>query len=251
MNTKLNNYKAGFLISFLFMAGELFAGSTAMEIIRKMDNSQNATNQVITSSMVIKGRRATRTIESKSWIQGDEKSYTEYLAPAREKGTKMLKVGDKLWIYYPSADRVVNISGHMLRRSVMGSDMSYEDMMERRSTEETYDAVIEDEEKIGDRMTYRILMTAKVDDVAYQKVKIWIDKTRYIALKQELYAASGKLLKRLDTLSVMKTDRGWYPSHMRFKDVLKDGDGTEFKVYKILFDQKVKASRFKKGQLRR
>lgn len=238
-------------MGLLFLGGELLAEPTAMEIIKRMDNAQNASNQVITSSMTIKGRRATRTIESKSWIKGNEKSYTEYLAPAREKGTKMLKVGEKLWIYYPRADRVVNISGHMLRRSVMGSDMSYEDMMERRSTEETYNAEIEGEEKIGDRMTYRILMKAKLDDVAYQKAVIWIDKTRYIALKQELYAASGKLLKRLDTLAVMKTSKGWYPSHMRFKDVLKDGDGTEFKVTKILFDQKISDKRFKKGQLRR
>ena len=111
--------------------------------------------------------------------------------------------------------------------------------------------LIEGEEKIGERMTYRILMNAKVDDVAYQKVRIWIDKTRYIALQQELYAASGKLLKRLDTLAVMETSRGWYPSHMRFKDVLKEGGGTEFLVKSILFDQKISKKRFKKGQLRR
>jgi len=243
--------KISLLLGLLFLAGDLLAGPTALEIIRKMDALQNADNQVIISSMTIKGRRATRTIESKSWIQGTEKSFTEYLAPAREKGTKMLKVGGKLWTYYPRADRVVNISGHMLRRSVLGSDMSYEDMMERRSTEETYNAVLEDEEEIGERMCYRILMTAKVDDVAYQKVKIWIDKTRFIALKQELYAASGKLLKRLDTLAVMKTSKGWYPSHMRFKDVLKDGSGTEFRVKSILFNQKISKKRFQKGQLRR
>ena len=243
--------KLSFVVGLLMLAGELLAGPTALEIIKKMDALQNGDNQVIVSSMIIKGRRTTRTIKSKSWIQGDEKSFTELLAPAREKGIKMLKVGGKLWIYYPRADRVVNISGHMLRRSVMGSDMSYEDMMERRSIEETYHAVLEGEEKIGERMSYRILMTAKVDDVAYQKVKVWIDKTRYITLKQELYAASGKLLKRLDTLAVMKSSKGWYPSHVRFKDVLKEGDGTEFRVKSILFDQKISKKRFQKGQLRR
>ena len=42
----------------------------------------------------------------------------------------MLKIGDQLWIYSPSTDRTIQIAGHMLRQSVMGSDMSYEDMME-------------------------------------------------------------------------------------------------------------------------
>jgi len=238
-------------LALFWPAADLFAGPNAMEIIKQMDRSQNGDNQIITSSMTIKGRRATRIIESKSWIQGKDNSFTEYLSPARERGTKMLKLGNRLWIYYPKADRVVNISGHMLRRSVMGSDMSYEDMMERRSTEETYDAVIEAEEEVAGRMTYRILMTAKLEDVAYQKVKIWIDKTRFVALKQELYAASGKLLKQLDTLEVMQTDRGWYPSRMKFKDTLKEGEGTEFQVTEILFDQKIPARRFQKGQLRR
>ena len=62
---------------------------------------------------------------------------------------------------------------------------------------------------------------------------IWIDKVRFVALRQELYAKSGKLLKRFETLGVMKTKKGWYPSHMRFKDVLKDGGGTEYKVTEI------------------
>ena len=243
--------KLGLLSTLLFMAGSLLAEPSAIDIIRKVDEQLNGNNQIITSSMIIKGRRATRTIESKSWIQGADKSFTEYLAPAREKGTKMLKVEDKLWIYYPNADRIVSISGHMLRRSLMGSDMSYEDMMERRSTEETYNAVIEGDEEIGGRSVYRILMTAKVDDVAYQKVRIWIDKTRFIPLKQELYAASGKLLKRLDTLNVIETSKGWYPSHIRFKDVLKEGDGTEFKIESILFDQEFSQNQFSKGQLRR
>ena len=239
------------LVGFLLLAGDLLAAPTAMQIINKMDKSQNAKNQIITSTMIIHGRRATREVASKSWIIGDEKSYTEYLAPAREKGTKMLKVGDKLWIYYPKADRIVSISGHMLRRSVMGSDISYEDMMEKRSTEETYDATLLGEETIDGRKSYKIELIAKLPDVAYQKVVIWVDKERFVGLKQELYAASGKLLKRFTTLAVMKTKKGWYASHMKFKDVLKDGKGTEYRVKEVLFDQKIPAKRFQKGQLRR
>ncbi|MDT8445634.1 MAG: outer membrane lipoprotein-sorting protein [bacterium] len=229
----------------------LKAAPEAMSIVRKMDQSLNSKNQVITSTMVIHGKRATRSIESKSWILGKDQSFTEYLAPARERGTKMLKLGDQLWIYYPSADRVVNISGHMLRREVMGSDMSYEDMMERRPREELYEALLEGEEEIQGRPVYRILLSAQVPDVAYQKIRLWVDKERYVPLRQELFAASGKLLKVLETLEVMQTTKGWYPQRMRFKDVLKSGQGTEFTVEELLFDQEIPESRFHKGQLRR
>ena len=69
---------------------------TAEDILKQIDENLTSENQVMTSSMVVHGRRATRTIVSKSWVVGTEKSFTEYLSPPREAGTKMLKVGDEL-----------------------------------------------------------------------------------------------------------------------------------------------------------
>ena len=74
---------------------------TVDSIIRKMDQNLNAKSRVLTSKMIVKGRRSSRTIESKNWVIGTEKAFTEYISPAREAGTKMLKIGDKLWTYSP------------------------------------------------------------------------------------------------------------------------------------------------------
>ncbi len=98
--------------------------------------------QILESEMVIHGRRNGRTVSSKGYTEGTAKSFTEYLSPEREKGTKMLKLDDKLWIYSPSSDRTIQLSGHMLRQSVMGSDLSYEDMMEDRKLTEMYNAKV-------------------------------------------------------------------------------------------------------------
>ena len=54
----------------------------------------------------------------------------------------MLKLDKRLWIYSPSTDRTIQLSGHLLRQSVMGSDLSYEDMMEERKLSEVYTAEI-------------------------------------------------------------------------------------------------------------
>lgn len=94
-------------------------------IIKKVDENRLTDSKVIVSKMIIHGQRVERTVEAKSWQRNIDDSFTEYLAPAREKGTKMLKLGDQLWIYSPSTDRTILISGHMLRQSVMGSDLSY------------------------------------------------------------------------------------------------------------------------------
>ena len=113
-----------------------------LEIIGEIDKNMNAKTRVLTSKMIVHGRRSSRTIESKNWVMGIDQAFTEYLSPPREAGTKMLKLGNKLWTYSPQTDRVIQISGHMLRQSVMGSDMSYNDMMEDRPIEELYSATI-------------------------------------------------------------------------------------------------------------
>ena len=106
------------------------AEENAEAILKKIDENRVSGNKVILSEMIIHGRRGSRTVRIKSWIQGTEKSFSEYLDPPRERGTKMLKLGDQLWTYYPASDRIILIAGHMLRQSVMGSDLSYEDMLE-------------------------------------------------------------------------------------------------------------------------
>jgi hypothetical protein len=112
-------------IPMLFICISLNAQNpSAREIIEKVDKNMSAESRIFTSKMIIHNRRNTRTIESKSWSLGETKSYSEYLSPPREQGTKMLKLDNQLWIFSPSTDRIIQISGHMLRQSVMGSDLS-------------------------------------------------------------------------------------------------------------------------------
>ena len=99
-----------FLYSFCFTQSYHMS---ADDIIKEIDKNLNAESRIITSKMVVKGRRSNRTIKSKNWIVGTELAFTEYLAPPREAGTKMLKIGEKLYTYSPQTDRVIQISGHI------------------------------------------------------------------------------------------------------------------------------------------
>lgn len=222
----------------------------AKQILEKVDANMSSKNRVFESSMTILGRRGSRTIISKSYAEGTKKSFTEYLSPASEKGTKMLKLDKQLWIYSPSTDRTIQLSGHMLRQSVMGSDLSYEDMMDDRKLTDVYDAVITDEEMIEGRKTWLLTLTAKVSDATYHTQKIWIDTERFIPLKQELYAKSGKLLKQTELSDVIQVQGRWFPSTIVYKDMLKQGDGTEFRMTKISFDQKIPEHIFTKASLK-
>ena len=148
-----------FLSSFLFpQSGQM----SANDIMRAMDKNLNAESRIVTSKMVVRGRRNSRTIESKNWVVGTELAFTEYLSPPREAGTKMLKLGQKLYTYSPQTDRVIQISGHMLRQSVMGSDMSYNDMMEDRPIEELYKATIEGSVNLDGRDHWIIVLLSLI-----------------------------------------------------------------------------------------
>ncbi|MCK9290331.1 MAG: outer membrane lipoprotein-sorting protein [Bacteroidales bacterium] len=237
------------LLCLTFFAASTFA-QDAEEIIKRVDNNLSAKSRIVESEMTVHGRRSSRTISSKSYTVGNEKSFTEYLSPAREKGTKMLKLDKEMWLYSPSTDRTIMISGHMLRQSVMGSDLSYEDMMEDRKLTDIYSASLIGEETIEERVCYVVQLTAKVNDVAYETQKIWVDAGRFIPLKQELYAKSGQLLKQVTLSDVKQVSSRWYPMKMIYKDVLKDGKGTEWLITHIEFDKPIQDHIFSKASLK-
>ena len=239
-----------FIFGCLSAATALAQTYTALEILEKIDENMSSENRVYTSKMVVHSPRGSRTMEMKSWTAGDSKAFTEYLAPARELGTKMLKLDDQLWMYSPSTDRIIQISGHMLRQSVMGSDLSYEDMMEDRKLTDIYDAEITGSEEIDGVDCHVISLKAKVTDVAYAGRKQWVDKNRLVPLQEELYAKGGKLLKRTVLSDVKKIQGRWFPTRVHYKDMLRMGDGTEFIITDIQFNVDIPEHIFTKASLR-
>jgi len=238
---------------FLLMTTVLLWSQTPSgdEILNKVDQNTFSENKIVISRMTIHGRRVSRTVEAKSWQRGTRDSFTEYLAPAREKGTKMLKLGDQLWIYSPASDRTIIISGHMLRQSVMGSDLSYEDMMEDPHLPNLYSARIFSEETLNGRECWILDLMSKKENIAYDSRKIWVDKSRYVILKEHLYAKTGKLLKTLEVRDMRRVQNRWVATSALYKDILKESEGTEFFIDSIVFDADIPNYLFSKAALRK
>lgn len=219
-------------------------------VLDKVDQNMTANTQIMTATMEINSARATRSMTMKIWTVGDKKSFTEFLSPAREKGTKMLKLNNQLWIYSPSTDRTIQISGHMLRQSMMGSDMSYEDMMTDEKMMDQYKAVVTGEEVIGGRRCWVLTLTAIVPDVNYYQQKIWVDEERYVTLQAQLFAKSGKMLKQINFSDVKKIQGRWYPMTFVYKDALQNGKGTKLTINDIQLDTKIQDAIFNKANLK-
>ncbi|MFH2107519.1 MAG: outer membrane lipoprotein-sorting protein [Chrysiogenia bacterium] len=223
---------------------------TPIEIMDRIDKNMvfGTAYSEIEMILTISGRTLSKTMTSYS--RGNEKSFIEFLSPARDKGTKILKTADIIQIYYPSAERVMRLSGHMLRQSMMGSDFSFEDMTERsKKLREEYSAVLAAEASLGGRPCFVLVLTSRIEKQTYYTRKIWVDRERYLGLKEELYSKSGKLLKVLTVNDVESIDERYYPVKITMEDKLRNTSKTEMIVRKIDFDITIPEAMFSERQL--
>ena len=93
-------------------------------------------------------------------------------------------------------------------------------------------------------------LDAKTPDVTYQIRKVWVDRETYVPLREDLFAKSGKLLKRTELYDIKKIGTRWFPEKIVFKDMLKSGDGTEFIIESIQFNTEIPEYLFTKASLR-
>ena len=225
---------------------------TAEAILAKIDDNMVYDTAFSEVDMIITIGK--RTLEKKlsSYSEGVDKSFVEFLSPARDRGTKMLKIGKVLKIYFPSAERVMRLSGHMLRQSLMGSDFSYEDMMETaEELKEEYEVKLIGEEVFNDVLCYVLELESRDENRTYFFRKLWVDKDKFIGHKVEFSAKSGKLLKVMTVGNIQSFKSRYYPTRMTMEDKLRKNSKTEMVIKTIQFDAIIPQGTFTERNLMR
>mgnify|MGYP000182469678 CR=1 FL=1 len=222
---------------------------TVNQIIARMDaNNVFGTRKALTIMKIFKNGR-TRVKKLLSYSRGEDTSYSEFLSPARDKGVKYLKIKNNLWMYLPAAEKIIKISGHMLRQSMMGSDFSYEDMLDATALRERYTSKVSKIEKIDGHDCYLIVMKQKKKGETYPTRKVWVDKKLFVARRSELFAASGKLLKVSTVHNIKTIGKRKYATRVRMMNKLRKGTWTEIVLKKIEFSVKLPGGIFTKRNL--
>ncbi len=103
----------------------------------------------------------------------------------------------------------------------------------------------------GERDCWILTLTANTKEVAFHKRVVHVDKERFVPLREERYAKSGKLLKTTEVKEVMQVEKRWIPKHIVFKDVLKKGKGTEFILDEVAYDVEIPDYIFTRAALRK
>lgn len=221
----------------LFAAPARLHSLTGTEFLKKIDANMLYEKRTTAAAMTInRPNRPTKIMELIIYSKGLDQAAIEYTAPAREKGTRFLKIEDNLWIYMPSTEKVMKISGHMLRQSMMGSDFSYEDSVRNESLEEMFRAEIVGEEEMAGRPCHVLRLESKKQDVSYPYMKLWVDKEWMIPIKEELMALSGKVIKEVILGEVKQFGSRYIPTRIVMRDLLRKDTSTEILLKDVRFE---------------
>ncbi|MGB7054983.1 MAG: outer membrane lipoprotein-sorting protein, partial [bacterium] len=216
-----------------------------------VDNNTVVTSSNYNARMTISLGGTIREKRFTGYAEGKERAYMEFTYPARDKGTRFLMIEDEMWMYIPSVEKATKIAGHMLRQSMMGSDFSYDDIAENEKLIELYDVELTGIDTIDEKECYVLELTAKVPDVTYYSRKLWVDKDKYVAVKVELFAKSGKLMKEITVSEFKSIGRYRFPTSIKMVNKLRRDTYTELILEDVELDIRIPDRIFTKAYLER
>lgn len=227
-----------------------FTQPDAMALLRRMEANENYNSIQYEGEMEIHhgGRRFVKTMNA--WGRGANQSFIEFTNP-EDRGTRYLRTGGRLYVYSPDNEGVMLISGHMLRESMMGSDLSYEDTMDNDPLSNRYTAVVSGSEVINGRDCWVLDLTAIRRTESYPTRRLWIDKETEDCLRYEMFALSGAKLKEYNMLRVEVIGNRRFPVEVEVRDLLRRDSRTIFRMSNVVLDRLIADSVFSMRNLER
>jgi outer membrane lipoprotein-sorting protein len=238
------------LLAVLLVSGLSVFAQSASAILKRVDDNEVYNTIRHEGEMIIEyqNRRYVKTMSAYS--RGNSDSFIEFTNP-EDRGTKYLKKSGRLYVYSPDNEEVMLISGHMLKESMMGSDMSYEDTVDNETLSARYDPILTGSETYNGREAWVLELTAKRRTESYPKRKLWVDKENYDLLHYELFALSGAKLKEYTLIRSEIFGSRRFPVESETRDLLRRGSRTVFILRNIELDISIPDSVFSTRNLER
>lgn len=205
------------------------AGMTAKQIVEKSKIAMQGESSMNKVQMTMINKRGD-TLEQKMVSRAKTKNglamqVTTFLYPDETKGTKFLMVENKgreadMKIFIPELKRVRTISTSQRNQSYMGSDFAYGDL-EALEPEKGEHSISGEGDFEGAACHLITTVTDPKKNAGYSKLKSWIRKDNFIAVKTEFYDKDGQL-KKVKTIHDLYQEKGsWVLKKMVMENVQK------------------------------
>jgi outer membrane lipoprotein-sorting protein len=182
--------KSGFfLILIVFLAGPVCA-LDGEALLRQVDRNLNPESYEMYRKLINvepDGRKKEFTLFSVK--KGADKIAALFIAPASEKGRSTLRLGDNMWLYIPNVGKPIRITS---LQSVVGGVFNNADILNLDYSAEY--GVSRVEESVGENLLY---LKAKTKSVAYDQVRMWVDKGKKLPTKIECLTEGNMLIKTI------------------------------------------------------
>ncbi|UXI66009.1 outer membrane lipoprotein-sorting protein [Tahibacter amnicola] len=162
----------------------------------------------------------------------DRKSLDVIIQPINDKDTAMLSWGyaedDKasdFWVYLPvlsKVKRIVSVADSGESGAVFGSEVTAEDAEVKKVRDYTYKLLGED--TFRDRPVWKIELTptaSRSKRSFYGRIVSYVDKERFIVLKEDLYDRSGRHYKQFSVLEVKQIGNVWLATNAAMNNLTK------------------------------
>ena len=121
--------------------------------------------------------------------KGRDKLIALFLDPPSEKGRATLRLGDNMWLYIPGVGKPIRITS---LQSVVGGVFNNADIL---NLDYSVEYKVEKADEQGNE--YLLDLKARTATVAYDRLKMRVDRKTLAPIEIQAYAASGLLIKTL------------------------------------------------------
>jgi outer membrane lipoprotein-sorting protein len=222
-----------FVLCVLAMAMPVHAAIDGPQLLDQIDRNLNPESYELYRKLINvepDGKKKEYTLFSVK--KGTDKVAALFLAPASDKGRSTLRVGDNMWLYIPNVGKPIRITS---LQSVIGGVFNNADILNLDYSAEYNVEKVDEIEK-----EYHLYLKAKNKSVAYDRLKMWVDKDKKIPIRIECLTEANMLIKTLYFKDIKDFGGGIV------RPAVIETDSPLFKGYKsVMIFAKIKKKNFK------
>ncbi len=184
-----------------------------------------------------------------------EKKIMFFVKPADVRNTSFMNwsyddpnKSDDQWIYLPALKKVKRISSDSKGDYFMGSDFTYDDLGDRKPTDDTHKILRE--EKVNGEDCYVIESHPKNKDYMYSKTLTWVIKGKWIGLQKKFWDEDGDYLKSLHIKKYDKIQGFWMIERVEMDNV-QSNHKTIMKLSNIKINSGIRNNMFTERMMKR
>jgi outer membrane lipoprotein-sorting protein len=221
------------VISILAMVMPAYAAIDGSQLLVQIDRNLNPESYELYRKLINiepDGKKKEYTLFSVK--KGVNKVAALFLAPASDKGRSTLRVGDNMWLYIPNVGKPIRITS---LQSVIGGVFNNADIL---NLDYSAEYNVEKVDETGKE--YLLYVKAKNKTVAYDRLKMWVDKDKKIPIKIECLTEANMLIKTLYFKDIKDFSGGIV------RPAVIETDSPLYKGYKsVMIFAKIKKKNFK------